>query len=553
MRRGLEAVRQRLAGTRRVPRLAWVYALAALPLLVFCVVSVLDRLEEQRSGRQQILGTATALAEHAGSVFTAIDIALAQVERSVGDRAVGEARGDRNLQLELQTILGRMPALESLFLVDESGVISASSRAFPMPPYDVQHRDYFQVARSGDDTLYVSVPFRGEFARSVAFTVSRRIISPDGTFRGLVAATVFPEYFHSLYRGVHLSSARANVTLLRPDGTEILRFPDTRPSNALSMPADFMPDALRRQSGLLDDEGRMGSSSDVMAFRVVPNTSLVLIYGTRRNDLLAPWYGRLAGYGSLTLALSALIALAGGYVLARRLRGAPHTAAQAPAAPVRVAEYQSRGAVQVLDAVRSCLGLLRRGSEDAAPLSPFMPKPHDLMEGAGHGLTLAQRLITPSARERAGAKIVSVRASIQALSQLLSGSFWPPLDISGTSPDDQLDIFVEPEAFDLALFELASALKQCLPGGAGLRVAAARETLRQPHPEGLSPGDYVVIAFEAGEVQAGDTSGDQQARLRFVARFAHRNEGALVMPPGEAVTSATLWIPCALLVRAPKD
>lgn len=551
MGRVFAALRQSARSGGPAQRALWICALAALPLLVFVGVALLDHREQQRSGREHLLGTATALAEHAGSVFTAVDIALTQVEHAVGDGPLAGARGDRKVQQELQAVLGRMPALESLFLVDESGIVSASSRAFPMPPYDVQHRDYFQVARSGDDTLYVSVPFRGEFARSVSFTVSRRVVSPDGRFRGLVAASVFPEYFHALYRGVHLSSNRASVTLLRSDGTAILRFPDVRTDEGLSVSADVLTDAVRRQSGILTAAGTWGTGGDQVAFRVVPNTSLVLIYGARQSDMLAPWYGRLAGYGSLTLALSGLIALAGGYALFGRPGGEAQATAGPASVPLRIADYQARGAGLVLDAVRSCLGLLRPGVEGPSA-SPFLPPPAAILEGAGHGVTLAQRLIAPSPREKSTAKIVSVATSLRALSHLLAGSFWPPLEVAIVPGDDALDVFVEPEAFDLAVFDLASALKQVLPAGAALQVKGARESLRFAHPEGLQPGDYVTITFTAGETQPVQAATGQQARLRYVARFAHRSEGALVLPAGEIVTSATLWLPGALAPRAPK-
>lgn len=553
VRRVMGALRRFLPGRKGVWRAAAVGGVGLAAVLIFGALAVVDHLSERRAARQHMLGTVTALAEHAGAVFTAVDLALMQVERAIGEGPVANARADRRLQLELQSILGRMPALESLFLVDEAGIISASSRSFPMPPYDVQHRDYFQIARSGEDTLYFSVPFRGEFSRSVAFTVSRRIVAPDGTFRGVVAATLFPEYFHSLYRGAYLAAGRTTVAFVRTDGTQILRFPDTRANEAPLVTPEFAVSALRQQSGFVSGTGLLDATTDIAAFRVVPNAPLVLIYGARHTDLISPWYGRLASYGGLTFVLACLVALSAAYMLFAR-REAPQSApADSGPMPHRPSEHQNRGAVQVLDAVRSSLGLLRGETDEKGATSPFGPRPRDILEGAGHGLTLAQRLLAGVGRAKPETRIVNVRASLLSLSHLLVGSFWPTLEVERQEIDEGLDVFVDPAGFDLALFELAVALKQCLPAGAPLRVSAARRALRLSHPEGLPPGDYVVIAFDSEEAVASGGGSDQQTRLRFVARFAHRHEGALIVPPGEVVGSAALWLPNALIVRETKS
>ena len=48
-----------------------------------------------------------------------------------------------------------LPLVQSVFLVDPEGYNSASSRAFPMTPYDLRDREYYIEAKKGDDRLYV--------------------------------------------------------------------------------------------------------------------------------------------------------------------------------------------------------------------------------------------------------------------------------------------------------------------------------------------------------------------------------------------------------------
>ncbi len=126
---------------------------------------------------------------------------------------------------------------------------------------------------------------------------------------------------------------------------------------------------------------------------------------------------------------------------------------------------RNRGAVQVLDAVRSSLGLLRvRDGREGCDISVRAKaarhsgggrtRPHARPASAGGG----------GAREAGNADRQCPRVAA-LLSHLLVGSFWPTLEVERQEIDEGLDVFVDPAGFDLALFELAVALKQCMPAG----------------------------------------------------------------------------------------
>ncbi|WP_164738509.1 cache domain-containing protein [Aquabacter cavernae] len=532
-------------------RAAVVGCLAALPLLVFGVVAYLDYLDEVHDARQTALRSAYSLAEHADAVFSAIEVALLQVDQALDARAVGEARGDGNFHQLLQNTLRRLPPVESVFLVDEVGTIAASSRAFPMPPYDVQHREYFQAAKAGHEGLFLSVPFRGEFARSVAFTASRPVVR-DGVFRGLVAVTVFPEYFHSLYRSTFLAEeGGSTAVLLRRDGTVIFRSPDTRGAEPISASPDLLSQTGSQNTGLLVGRGVIDARSDITAFRTLPQVPLTFVYAVRESDMTADWYRRLAGYGFVMACMSGLLAGGGALVLFGPAAPLLPQAAgeRAPGAGEEAGSGLSHGMNALLDAVRSSLGLARRTLAEPPPAGVDA---REVIEGAAFGVSAAQRLLAGGWGERPDGRIVNAAASLRALRQLLMGSSWPPMELDVDRPLEALEAFADPAPFDLALFDLAMGLLEQAPEGARLAVRGEQRSVQPPGPGLVEPGDYVVLVFRVLSAAEDLPRRGAEACLRRVERFAAASNGVLVLEAHEdGSAGATLWLPAALAKSDP--
>lgn len=518
-----------------------------------------------RRARQAALAAAYTLAEHADAVFTAIDIALLQLDLSMEDRAVSDVRTDGRIHQMLADVRRRLPPLESVFLVDENGSIAASSRAFPMPPYDVQHREYFTVGKAGHEGLFLSVPFRGELSRSVSFTASRRI-AREGAFRGIVAVTIFPEYFQSLYRGAFSPESNATAALMRADGMLIFRSPNPRMSaDPLLASSELVEQTARQSSGLITGKVTLDTRPSLTAFRTLPTMPLTLVYAVNEADLLSAWYGRLAGYGIAAACVSGALTAGGALVLLGPARRRGVKADEEPLFMARDRRAEpgepnggvERGVDTLLGVVLAVLAQVRRQLTDPPQAEGRPAPPFDLseaVEGAVYGVSVAQSLVAGARPPGAEARIVNVDTSLAALRKLLSGSIWPPLDFTEASRESSTDVFVDPARFGLALLDLALGLKEIAPAGARLKVKAERRVVRAAGPEGLDPGDYVGIDFhlddEGDATRTADVSGE--TRLRFVARFAAQSDGMLALEKERgAPVRATLWLPAALIKRDP--
>src|SRR5207249_1565097 len=88
-------------------------------------------------------------------------------------------------------------------VVDEDGNLALGSE--PFKPTNLSDREWFKVhQRESSDAPFLGKPLLGRVTGKWAFQLSRRIDKPDGSFGGVVYASVDPAYFSKFYRQADL-------------------------------------------------------------------------------------------------------------------------------------------------------------------------------------------------------------------------------------------------------------------------------------------------------------------------------------------------------------
>ncbi|OZA91831.1 MAG: hypothetical protein B7X76_01495 [Azorhizobium sp. 39-67-5] len=522
------------------PGLARVVAVVGLPLILVALVAWFDRNSELKAARQKVIASAHVLSEHAGARFLSVDVALSQVRDALGTRAVTAMRTDTDMHDLLVRLVRRMPELELAFVIDERGVLASSSRIYPAPERDLSQREFFLAGKAGQEGLLFSVPFRGAATRSVSFAVSRAIWR-DGVFGGIVGAIVFPEYFHSSYRGLLAPTPGAAAALVRKDGTLLLRSPDLRaqPDTPLLIP-DVPEQRGKHESGLLAASALIEGGPAAAAYRAVPGTDLTVVYALSEGDVLSAWNKRVAGYvlmgGLASFALAVLMRRPTG-LGALGARGRPGTGTP----PRPSLSDATVGAVdRVLTPVLGDLAFLDARNRADGPAPEF----DDALNGAGHGVRLAQRLLD-AGRRGGRPRIVHAPTVLNNVRCLLIGSVWPPIEIDAAADEKGLDVFVEAAEFELAVMDLVMDLKQRADAGSQITLAARRDVVRS-EPAHVQAGDYVCITLRAACSRHADASATNAMRHEEIAAFATRAGGGWQMLSGPDGPEARLWIPAAL-------
>jgi two-component system NtrC family sensor kinase len=178
-------------------------ASVVLPVALFAWASWLNYRHEYAIADERIERSLDILHEHTLKVFQTVERAIAEVDeilRGMPDEAI---RGDQpRLHDRLKRIADALPQLRAIFLVDRDGQPLLSSQLAQVPAdFNVRDRSFFHVHVAGHAGTYVSEVITSRLTRlgTPFFVLSRRRPSVDGSFTGVTAVAVQPQYFEEFY------------------------------------------------------------------------------------------------------------------------------------------------------------------------------------------------------------------------------------------------------------------------------------------------------------------------------------------------------------------
>lgn len=112
-----------------------------------------------------------------------------------------------------------------MLVLDENGDSVIDAHAVPARRINNADRAYFQHHKARADLgLVISPPLYSRLLGEPVIVLSRRIDKPDGSFGGVVLATLKLSYFSSLFDRIGLGE-EGGVNLYRRDGTRLMRYP----------------------------------------------------------------------------------------------------------------------------------------------------------------------------------------------------------------------------------------------------------------------------------------------------------------------------------------
>lgn len=218
--------------------------------------------------------------------------ALQQIDQ-LAELVAGNAqltRSDESLTTLLQQALQHQPSLGSLYVTDEQGevVAAALSKGKVTAAGSAADRLYFQVHKERRvQGLYVGQPAIGRVSRSWVIHLSRARFHADGSFAGVVVATVNPQYLVDFYneaqfgqRGLVSVTGIDQVLRARRSGTD-LQFGDHGGQTALARQIEKSP------KGVFLGKSHVDGVLRFISYRVVPQYQLVVYTGLASDEVFA--------------------------------------------------------------------------------------------------------------------------------------------------------------------------------------------------------------------------------------------------------------------------
>ncbi len=200
--------------------------------------------------------------------------------------------------------------LRSLFILHARGIRLPGSQDDRKVINDLHDREYFRVHRDGEHGIYVSTLLLGRNTGRWGLMLSLRRSNPDGSFAGVVVATLEPELLEHTYDGIDVGPGGV-INLRHEDGSITVRAPSIAGSIGHKVPwsAQFLEQL--HGSGLAEGETRSALDQIVRLHtaRRIPGSPLVASVAVSKANVLEHWYHEVRAYGAATCAVALVIVL----------------------------------------------------------------------------------------------------------------------------------------------------------------------------------------------------------------------------------------------------
>jgi diguanylate cyclase (GGDEF)-like protein/PAS domain S-box-containing protein len=308
---------------KRLPQLAGGFvALVCVAIIALSAWSEWASREKELGESEVELGNlARSLTQHAEDTFELGQSLLTGIVV-----ALESGRADSGNLAWLQTILNaRKPSLgriRGLFVYGEDGRWLATTEAVDLGAYNSSDRDYFRYHKqSADRSMLIGRPVHSKPGGQWVITLSRRWNHSDGSFGGVVLATIETAYFAQYYSQFDLGPQGA-IALVNRDGIIMARSPDDKEIGRDVSGAPFfqgsqgpeMQGAVHFRS-VLDRMPRLG------AFHKSERFPMVVLVSKTKEDVLANWRHEVLLRLALVLGLDATLAMIGIFLVRQLVRG----------------------------------------------------------------------------------------------------------------------------------------------------------------------------------------------------------------------------------------
>ncbi|MDP3842004.1 MAG: PAS domain S-box protein, partial [Oxalobacteraceae bacterium] len=181
--------------------------------------------EREDAARERTQSIVHAVAAHMSDSIQLVDFALIGFANAIKVLPPEQ----RNSAATIRQLLARHdPASSDDFgsmFVDANGVGVASSKGIAVQGVSFADRDYFQAQAAADQGLYVSEPLIARVSKRRIFTLSRRVVSAQGEFLGVIVAPVNAARFAAMFELARFNNKDISIALVHQRGKMIARAP----------------------------------------------------------------------------------------------------------------------------------------------------------------------------------------------------------------------------------------------------------------------------------------------------------------------------------------
>src|SRR5690242_18450464 len=226
----------------------------------------------------------------------------------------------------LQAVLNaRKPSLgriRGLFVYDEAGRWLATTENVNLAAYNNSDRDYFRHHRaSADRSMLIGNPVHSKSGGQWVITLSRRWNHPDGSFAGVVLATINAAYFSDYYSHFDLGSQGA-LALINRDGIILARSPeDGAVGRDMSGGEFFRSMRAGGAKGLVNFQSGVDGVQRLGFYDISERYPFMTLVTKAESEVLARWRREAAVRIALVFCLVTMLGVIGIFLVRQLVRG----------------------------------------------------------------------------------------------------------------------------------------------------------------------------------------------------------------------------------------
>lgn len=476
----------------------------ALPLALFALASSASWTSTNQTADREIERTLDVAHEHALKVFETIDRSLSEIAEIVGGIPDSDLSGrEPALHLRLKDLVGSLPQIKSTWVFDARGHALVNSLVSPPPDIDFSDRDYFKAHVSADigtfigDALTPRPPYQG----APFFGVSRRRPSGDGSFAGVIQASVLPEYFENFYARIGRDPG-SYFALSLTDGTVLARLPAIGRDLRLG---GLVPAGQKIKPGLMTVASPADGIERRIGYQKLAAYPLYVSAGLETSAIRARWLGTMGQHLIFGLPASALLFL----ILALALRRTRNLYAEADR---RMEAEEALKHGQRLEALGQLTGGVAHDFNNLLTViraaADMLRRPHlteerrlryieAISDTVNRAAKLTAQLLAFARRQTLKPERFDVGENVQTLSEIIRTLTGARIEIVTRVPGGPCLIDADASQFETALINMAVNARDAM-GGEGLLTISVRSAaeLPGPAPQPKSPHGYVAVSVE---------------------------------------------------------
>ncbi|WGS20923.1 MULTISPECIES: hybrid sensor histidine kinase/response regulator [unclassified Bradyrhizobium] len=487
--------------------LQWMMAASlALPLALFVFASAVTWISTDEAADREIERTLDVAHEHALKVFETIDRSLsetAEIIRGMSDADI--VAHQQGFHQRLSRLADTLPQVKSVWVFDARGHALVNSLVTPPPDIDFSDRDYFQMHADGDIGTYIGevltprLPYQG----SRFFSVSRGRNNDDGSFAGIIQASVLPEYFENFYARIGREPG-SFLALIRIDGTVLAHFPavhhDFRyePNGPLGQHIVAHP-----LSGTMTIKSPADGIERRLRYQRLAEYPVYVSAGLETSAIRARWIATMAPHLIFGVPATALLFALLGLALrrTRRLYEEANRRIEAEEALRHSQRLEALGQLtggvahdfnNLLTVIRGSVDMLRR---------PDLPEPRRqryidaISNTVNRAARLTSQLLAFARRQALKPEMFDVGQSVRTLSEMVAALIGPRIEIVTQVPDEPNFVNADPGQFETAIINMAVNARDAMNGAGRLTITVRQaDKLPSAPTNPASPYGHVAVA-----------------------------------------------------------